>query len=309
MKKLLSTILVLAMLLGMFAISAGAAGTDEAAASMPALPSKEALLSTGLFGAERQPFDFDCDADAVSAAEAGDETADPEFTWSAFETVRKAIAKENEALYFVPVMIVLGMLGTSELRTFKSRSEVNTAYTAMQARVKNSPQGQAYAAYINRANWDAIAQDNRNGVLEQRLRELGAAVIYLEITETEALVKEYFLGGVLYGCYPYAEFLILLTNAIEKAQAALPAEQYAEMINRLGKVYTERNARSLNALNVGPLRLSLRLTSNILTKDVKNVLADYGLSDRPSAFALAWNFILKYILFAWIPLNWIMFRS
>ena len=309
MKKLLSTILAMAMLFGMFAVSAGAAGTDEAATNLPILPSKEELLTTGLFGAERQPFNFDFDAEAVSAAEAGDEAADPAFTWSAFETIRKATVKETEALYFVPVMLVLGMLGTSELRTFKSRSEVNTAYTAMQARVKNSPQGQAYANYINRANWDVIEQDNRNGVLEHRLRELGAAVIYLEIAETKTLIKEYFLGGVLYGCYPYAEFLVLVTNAIEKAQATLSAEQYAEMINRLGKVYTERNARSMNIHNSGPLRLSLRLTSNILTKDVKNVLADYGLSERPSSFALAWNFILKYILFAWIPLNWIIFRS
>ena len=309
MKKLLSTILAMAMLFCTFVFSAGAAGADETAASLPALPDKKELLTTGLFGAERQLFDSDSGIEAAAVADAGDDAADPEFTWAMFETIRKAIANETEALYFTPAILFLGMLGTSELRTFKSRSEVNAAYTAMQAKVKNSPQGQAYANFILYANWENIQQLQRNGALEDTLRTLRSARIRLEIAETETLIKEYFLGGVLFGCYPYAEFLVLITNAVEAGAASLPPEQYAEMINRLGKVYTERNARSMKVLNSGPLRLSLRLTSNIVTKDVKHVLADYGLSDRPSSFALVWNFILKYILFAWIPLNRTLFMS
>ena len=276
MKKFLSVVLAVLVLIGVFAVGASAI-------------SLEGFTNVG---------------EAVVAQETDDDIAKK----------IKAIMYEADGEFVMRFLASPAVFACSEyfrysniknaLKSGKTEQALDEALKEIDADLyEASAEYQAFRAFTK--DEAALRAAYEAGTLKDELTVFYNALYDQGISCYEPLANEFFLPEALAAAAEFSKFYSL---AYVFMLAELTQEKYAEIDAKYGTIWNKWvKAEILPALNEGNFEEAIRLIKNAV-KELEKLLADYGIitisnpepEPEPSFFAKLWNFILKWLFFGWL---------
>jgi len=269
MKKTLSVLLATLMLLGVFAVGASAfeLPTVEKAKQSRFNPLPAANLSAQAAGAELSP---------------------------EIEAILDQVSLEAFLRFYVKIMMADTLSGIpAAYKAGKTETDLANILDAIDTAIEGSKQVKDLNAFL--ADTEAIKAAYANGTLKDELTRLYNAVFGLYFSELQKALREVFTADAM-DFFEASSELADLTFIV--MQADLTPEQRTSLEATIRALDMKYGDMDVNLEN-GNFKEAAKLLKSY-TKDLKKIMAEFGLIEAPSIFARIWDFILRYIFFGWL---------